>query len=713
MKKEIDLSIVVTVHDEGLLAHKTMLSVFEGAKKVEEEGFSYEIIVHIDNGDKCTKDYFKRYNDDKRIKIFDNKFGDLGLSRNYAAKVSKGKYVSFLDGDDLVSDNWFVEALKILTKSKENLVVHPEAVLNFGINQPTVLTLQKPSLSEEEDTLLLLGENRWVSVAMAQREVFENTPYFKKTAGYNYEDYVFNIETVERGIRHEIAKGTVLFYRRSDDSMLSKGNLEHATIPFVKLFDFENIQNLKCLIRPENFEENKAIRRANRYKRIRSNKVVNAFVTPVAVVARKTINKKPKIAKIVPDFVLDEWVKINHIETQLYPYQHLVNNTTVYSAGGQIGVGNAYCEIMAHVRKKPKYVFIAPFVKRGGAEKVLVNYINALASLYPNDNFAIVTTLPSDNNWASKLPKQADIVDFGNFAKDLSYGERETLFSRIIVQLQCQNIHLINSEYGYRWLMVHKKLISDYNLTVSLFASEYIQGSNMRATASYDNPFLFSIYDEAKKIFTDNKNVIFETVARNGYDEKKFTTHYQPVINSKNFEAKKFDDGKIHILWAGRIVNLKLPKIVAEIGKNLDSERFVIDIYGEMSDEVDKKMFNGIPVIKYHGSFDGFDNLMDKKYDIFLYTCLTDGIPNTVLEAASYGIPIIASNDGGVGEAVRDNETGILIDDLLDANAYVEAIKKLSSDRKMQKKISSNAKKLVDERHSWDSFIKIVKKDFA
>ena len=57
MSKKIDISLIITAHNEGLLAHKTMLSAFKAIEELEKEKISYEIIVHIDNGDEYTKEF--------------------------------------------------------------------------------------------------------------------------------------------------------------------------------------------------------------------------------------------------------------------------------------------------------------------------------------------------------------------------------------------------------------------------------------------------------------------------------------------------------------------------------------------------------------------------------------------------------------------------------------------------------------------------------
>ena len=48
--------------------------------------------------------------------------------------------------------------------------------------------------------------------------------------------------------------------------------------------------------------------------------------------------------------------------------------------------------------------------------------------------------------------------------------------------------------------------------------------------------------------------------------------------------------------------------------------------------------------------------------DVFIVPSMEDNLPNTVLEAMSCGLPVIAFRVGGIPEVVRDTETGLLVD---------------------------------------------------
>ncbi len=66
-----------------------------------------------------------------------------------------------------------------------------------------------------------------------------------------------------------------------------------------------------------------------------------------------------------------------------------------------------------------------------------------------------------------------------------------------------------------------------------------------------------------------------------------------------------------------------------------------------------------------------------EKVDVFINVSETEGIPVTIMEAASYGIPSIATNVGGVPEIVYDGENGYLLAKDCTPVEIAESIKKL------------------------------------
>lgn len=83
-------------------------------------------------------------------------------------------------------------------------------------------------------------------------------------------------------------------------------------------------------------------------------------------------------------------------------------------------------------------------------------------------------------------------------------------------------------------------------------------------------------------------------------------------------------------------------------------------------------------------SHDRFPGIL-KAHDIFVAPCVVapegqrDGIPNTVIEAMSFGLPVVASDVNGLPEVVRDGKTGRLVPPG-DPRALADAIADLAAD---------------------------------
>ena len=68
--------------------------------------------------------------------------------------------------------------------------------------------------------------------------------------------------------------------------------------------------------------------------------------------------------------------------------------------------------------------------------------------------------------------------------------------------------------------------------------------------------------------------------------------------------------------------------------------------------------------------------------DIFAFTSLHDGCPNTVLEAMLAGIPIVATRAGAVPELIEHNKHGLLVHPGSAIEFYEAMIKMLDDDTK-------------------------------
>jgi glycosyltransferase involved in cell wall biosynthesis len=208
-----DISCILALHAEGLIAHKTIRAINRAVAHAEKAGLATELVVVLDKATPETR----RYIENSRFvypvpKLISTDLGDLGLVRNVAIEHSSGGYIAVLDGDDLISENWLTRAYEV-NRLDSHLIVHPELCVYF--DQKALLFYHPNQISEEFDAANLIVENYWISLCFSRRETFLQIPYVAtpKSLGFGYEDWHWNCEVMARGFVHTIARGTAHFIR--------------------------------------------------------------------------------------------------------------------------------------------------------------------------------------------------------------------------------------------------------------------------------------------------------------------------------------------------------------------------------------------------------------------------------------------------------------------------------------------------------------------
>ena len=78
-----------------------------------------------------------------------------------------------------------------------------------------------------------------------------------------------------------------------------------------------------------------------------------------------------------------------------------------------------------------------------------------------------------------------------------------------------------------------------------------------------------------------------------------------------------------------------------------------------------------------------------KGFDIFVLPSVKEGLPYTLLEAMSAGLPIIATKVGGAPEIIKDNINGLLIEPK-NSKQLTEALNKLINNQSLMQQLTSN-----------------------
>jgi glycosyltransferase involved in cell wall biosynthesis len=90
--------------------------------------------------------------------------------------------------------------------------------------------------------------------------------------------------------------------------------------------------------------------------------------------------------------------------------------------------------------------------------------------------------------------------------------------------------------------------------------------------------------------------------------------------------------------------------------------------------------------------------------DIFILPSNYEGLPIVILEAMSYGKPVVASAVGGVSEIVVNDENGYTVENT--AEAFAEKITYILENETVYDKFSKNAFRQYNEKLTIDKMVK-------
>jgi glycosyltransferase involved in cell wall biosynthesis len=219
-----EICAILNLHNEGVLAHSSLRSVLAARDAAAAEGIAVEILVAADCPDVATRAYLETAMA-LGARTLELGVDDLGLARNGAVAASPSRYVAFLDGDDLWTANWLVDAYRAASRESREVVWHPEANLYFGAEGETRWSLHIDMDAAPPDCWTRLAlRNLWTSPTFARRDTVLRLPYrrTKLGEGLGYEDWCWNCETIAHGIVHKTVPGTAHLIREKQGSLMRR-----------------------------------------------------------------------------------------------------------------------------------------------------------------------------------------------------------------------------------------------------------------------------------------------------------------------------------------------------------------------------------------------------------------------------------------------------------------------------------------------------------
>jgi len=193
-----------------------------------------------------------------------------------------------------------------------------------------------------------------------------------------------------------------------------------------------------------------------------------------------------------------------------------------------------------------------------------------------------------------------------------------------------------------------------------------------------------------------------------GVKEEKITVVPIYVERISHIAYRTSPDGKFIFLTVSRLVPVKNIEMQIRAFKNLELRFKNIELWiageGELREKLEVETHNHASV-----RFFGWQNDLGKFYsqaDAFLLTSNYEGWGMVIIEAASFGLPIIMTDVGCAGEVIKDGESGIVIP--VGGQKELEAaMRKIIEDEDLRQKLGEGAKKAVEKLPSKEETLKL------
>lgn len=164
--------------------------------------------------------------------------------------------------------------------------------------------------------------------------------------------------------------------------------------------------------------------------------------------------------------------------------------------------------------------------------------------------------------------------------------------------------------------------------------------------------------------------------------------------------------GEISLLTVGRLEPEKNPLLLIEVLAQLESEfpgrfRLVWVGRGRLDEEVPRRARElGVQRLLELRGYIPFGPPLLKVYrgaHAFVHVSLTEGLPQVLIEAMAAGLPIVATDVGGVATALEGGRAGLLVPPA-NPGALVDAVRRLVEEESLRREIAGEAIRVARTR---------------
>jgi glycosyltransferase involved in cell wall biosynthesis len=347
-------------------------------------------------------------------------------------------------------------------------------------------------------------------------------------------------------------------------------------------------------------------------------------------------------------------------------------------------------------------IILMPFCKMGGAD-----FLAGAVAHEAGDPSETLILRTEQSDWVRPewFPKTSTSVDLSTHLKLLDRNHRKRILYELIRSLKARHVYNVNSRLGFQTFEHYGARLKCFTrLYAYYFCSDWTPDG---LEVGYPVTSFASLLPHLKAALFDNESLptrLIERFALPVSQAAKLHVFHTPVMSIPppgpavhRQVASKGDRDRPVLLWAGRLDRQKRFDLMIGIARALPE----VDFHCWGRAVLDAPMVDMVELpenLTLNPPFDRFSELPLSSCDGWVYTSAWDGLPNVVIEAGAYGMPIVASAVDGIPELL-DDTTGWPVQAVNDVQAYVSAIRDMLSDDDERISRAERLYRRVGERH--------------
>jgi len=330
----------------------------------------------------------------------------------------------------------------------------------------------------------------------------------------------------------------------------------------------------------------------------------------------------------------------------------------------------------------------------GGQEKRTVRLVNHL----PNGQYKVFWAVEED----STLYKKKDEINAEFFTIKLNKIYNLKTIYKLCKFVNENKIDIISTHSGKdAWignivgLITNTKVVRVRHLIVPVKPLSYNLATKVVTVSNQVKKYLLSTGVKEEKLV----NIY------TGVDTERFTDKLVYDLRTELNIAKETKLIGVVAVLRGAKRHMDLIKTFSKI--DLDAKLIIVGD-GPMRSDIEKtiKEYNMKDKVIMLGHRDDVDRLLPN-FDIFVLASRHEALGTSLLEAQSCGVPVLASNVGGIPEALKKGETGYLFDNFDMLESQLNDI--LSDDEKLQN-LKSHTREFILKNFSVEKMMEDTQK---